>query len=204
VLVRPRLPALTALLLVASCSVLIPWEDRPAPVDPAEKDSAVETGTIVGELDAGSTPATPRDGAPLDDAAAPEDANVPDTRPLGPCEGLNEGEPARSGNNQRCCGGVPTSVSSKSHCGGCGVACNPAHDCQFLSGYWACAGCAVDGGGSHGSCWTGCCSQSLSAAGACEPRFVCGVPTCNDDICAGKSPGLTCHQIGIFATACGY
>lgn len=201
-LVTPRALGLALCTVVlGACSFFVEFKD---PIDDDAGDDAgvVESGTIVPD-------AAPTDsGAPSD--ATVDVAEVPDTNPPPPftCEGQPDGTPV-PGTSLRCCGYQKTALNTNENCGICGLACNVAagHQCTIIGDYATCTGCARDGGGSNGGCWSGCCYIPIGRAdGVCSPSsaLACFVGDCTDSKCQAVSGPSTCKRANIDGAGCGY
>ncbi|MFO0672453.1 MAG: hypothetical protein U0235_23065 [Polyangiaceae bacterium] len=176
-----------ALLGLGACSFIVEFHDKDD--DGSTDGGAFEAGSIRPD---GATVQSDGglDGSfPVDDGATP-DVEVPFT-----CAGKLDGTATPRGNDRfHCCGGVETDIGTNDNCGGCNIKCNAGagHSCALRAGHFLCAGCANDGGGGGGACWTGCCTQPLgSSDGLCTPTQIlaCGtpIPACDDGICKGTA-----------------
>lgn len=194
----------SAPFVTGACTVLADFVDKD--FDGGRDALAPETSSIVVGKE-GGTSEDAGGSIESDGATPPNDAAVVDTGP-GPftCQGQPDGTQV-PGQTRRCCNGVETVLTSNQNCGACGLECNTAagHQCVIKDGNPYCAGCAMDGGGGNGACWTGCCTVPfLQPAGVCAPEFPCGVviPVCNDNTCETKG-NASCHS-SAYGTYCGY
>ncbi len=202
---------ISVLLLVCgaatACSLLADFQDKQvAPGSLVPEAAATTDGSIVVESGVFADGGGASDTSVVDRDTG---SQPPDTGPTPfTCVGRPDGT-AVPGSSRRCCGEAPTDVASNAHCGACNVDCNvgKGHSCVLRNGRAYCVGCNSDAGGGSGQCWTGCCvAPAFSPDGVCAPELPCGlfVPICNDNACATKSVGTSCHTSTLYGTYCSY
>jgi hypothetical protein len=176
-----------AAVVLTGCTLLVHFDDAPAPSCP----------------DGGCFDASPGDALPSLDGSS--------DGPAGPCATLSDGafcgyaggcqcqyckggacsetKACAQGFNweagvdtARCCDGLPVLTNTNANCGVCGVGCatagvTKAQDCQLLEGHYQCVDCAA-----NTECWSGCCAIDTTP-------YHCSASDCNTGACqAGICP----------------
>jgi hypothetical protein len=185
-------------VLGGACSFLFPVDgfdqgSGGAPPDGGSTGGGAP-GTPDGPLDA------PPDVSPAPCAGKPDGTPCPDPDPChagmcaqGSCvPGASKGDGTVVGGDvaMRCCGGHPTSVTTNSNCGVCGLSCASGQTCKPQGQSpiaYQCSGCAATGGSP--SCWSGCCVQTIDMSGVCVPSTCSPTSHC----CTTKCPSGTCQ-----------